>query len=134
MSSISKLSTNLDTNLSRDFKLREFVQSYTAERLGLANIPSDIVIQNLERLCILILQPIRDFLCSPIIISSGYRSPALNSAVKGAKHSYHLLGRAADITSCDIERLKSVVRSLVDLGRIKPTEYIEYSSFIHLAL
>lgn len=134
MSQTSKSLDILDSKLSSNFKLREFVQSYTAERLGFVNMPYEIAIKNLKKLCCSILQPIRDYLGSPIIISSGYRCPALNSAVKGAPHSFHLQGRAADITSCDIDRLKSAVRFLVDSGRIKPIEYIEYSTFIHLAL
>lgn len=33
----------------------------------------------------------------PMIISSGFRSQAHNSAINGARHSPHLLGRAVDI-------------------------------------
>ncbi len=36
---------------------------------------------------------------APIVINSGYRSPAVNAAVGGARNSQHLTGCAADITA-----------------------------------
>lgn len=43
------------------------------------------------------LQKIRDHFGKPVIITSGYRCPAHNAAVGGAKASYHMKGMAADI-------------------------------------
>jgi hypothetical protein len=83
--------------LSRSFDLEEFLVSQTATRRGIPNIPSEAVVDELTRLCSLILQPLRDRLARPIVISSGYRSPMLNEAIGGAKNSDHMKGRAADI-------------------------------------
>jgi uncharacterized protein YcbK (DUF882 family) len=45
-----------------------------------------------------LLQPIRDHYARPVIVTSGYRSPALNSAVGGSSTSQHMLGEASDFT------------------------------------
>ena len=82
--------------LSKNFWLSEFVTSQTAERMRLDNTPTTDVINNLKMLCDRVLQPIRDHYNLPVIISSGYRSPAVNRAVGGSTRSQHQFGQAAD--------------------------------------
>jgi hypothetical protein len=84
-------------SLSEHFDLAEFLVSETAARRGIANEPSPEVIANLRRLCQSVLEPLRAHLERPVIITSGYRSPALNRAVGGSPTSHHMQGRAADI-------------------------------------
>lgn len=83
--------------LTAHFSLEEFTYSSTALARGIDNTPSAEVIENLKYLCQEILEPLREHFNEPIIISSGYRSPALNKAVRGATNSNHLYGYAADI-------------------------------------
>jgi uncharacterized protein YcbK (DUF882 family) len=83
--------------LSNNFVLSEFTKSQAAERLGVDNTPSQVVINNLKLLVSNVLQPVRDHYGKTMVISSGYRSPALNKAVGGAKTSDHMTGCAADI-------------------------------------
>lgn len=47
---------------------------------------------------IAMLEEIRAHFRAPISITSGYRSPAWNAAVGGARRSYHVTGQAADFT------------------------------------
>ena len=83
--------------LSRNFTLEEL----TATSHGkLQDIPTLDVIQNLQKLCILVLQPLRDKIGAPVYINSGYRSKRLNARVGGVPNSRHLIGKAADI-HCD---------------------------------
>ena len=72
-------------------------RSLTARNRGIDNTPDEQCSANLEALCQQILQPIRDAWGAPIIVSSGYRCPALNKAVGGAAQSDHMYGCAADI-------------------------------------
>lgn len=51
----------------------------------------------LRRLCQLVLEPLRVKLARPVVITSGYRSPALNRAIGGSPTSHHMQGRAADL-------------------------------------
>lgn len=81
---------------SRYFKLEEFLQSDTALRKRIANIPSWDVISNLNRLA-LFLDGIREAWGSGIGVSSGFRSLQLNAAVGGVTGSAHIQGNAADI-------------------------------------
>ena len=84
--------------ISEHFTLEEMVFSQTAVRKGIDNTPDAVVIRNLTNLCEYILEPIRKGLARPIHISSGYRSTELNKAIKGAKTSQHIEGKAADIS------------------------------------
>ena len=77
--------------------MEEFERSSTADRLGIANRVPAALLPNLKTLCEVVLEPLRAFAGKPIVISSGYRCPALNRAVGGASQSQHLRGEAADL-------------------------------------
>ena len=83
--------------LSKNFMLEELVA--TCHR-GLQDTPTLEVVQNLQKLCVLVLQPLRDAIGRPVYINSGYRSKRLNARVGGVPNSRHLQGKAADI-HCD---------------------------------
>lgn len=80
-----------------NFTLAELCRSATAFRDGISNTPTTEHQQNLIYLAQTVLQPIRDFFGEPIVVSSGYRGPALNKAVGGSPTSHHCNGCAADI-------------------------------------
>lgn len=81
--------------LSKNFSLHELTKSETAVRRGIDNTPSLTVIDNLQALVDNVLQPVRDKL-GPVVITSGYRSPQLNTAIGGSPTSDHCLGMAVD--------------------------------------
>ncbi|MBT0664755.1 DUF882 domain-containing protein [Geobacter pelophilus] len=84
--------------LTRHFTSDEFIVSQTAARLGIDNSPTPEVIANLQ-LVALVLEKVREYFGKPVLVSSGYRSPALNAAVPGSsKTSAHSKGLAADFT------------------------------------
>lgn len=83
--------------LSKNLSLSEVTKSQTAIRLGISNEPTTEHLENLVRLANNVFQPIRNHFAVPIFISSGYRSEALNKAVKGSKTSQHCKGEAIDI-------------------------------------
>jgi hypothetical protein len=85
------------TNLSQNFTLEELTFSQVAARKGIDNTPSPESIENLGKLCSVLLEPIRALLGVPLHVDSGYRSQEVNAAVGGASNSAHLEGRAADI-------------------------------------
>ena len=83
-------------NLSTHFELSEFTTSETADRLGIDNAPPEWAIDRLQNLCVKILEPLRAAL-GTVLITSGYRCPALNKAVGGSATSSHMEGKAADL-------------------------------------
>ena len=83
--------------LTEHFSIEEFERSTTATKLGIDNRVPQELIPNIKNLCQQVLEPLRRHAGTPIPISSGYRCPRLNAAVGGAKRSYHLQARAADI-------------------------------------
>tara|TARA_R110002153_G_scaffold5642_7_gene26210 strand:+ start:514 stop:984 length:471 start_codon:yes stop_codon:yes gene_type:complete len=83
--------------ISKNLNLAEVTRSETAKRRKIDNAPTDEHIENLKILAANIFQPMRDHFGKPIYISSGYRSEALNKAIKGSKTSQHCKGEAIDI-------------------------------------
>jgi len=79
-----------------NFRYREFIKSDTAIRRGIDNTPTEAYWRNIERLAVNVLQPARKN-SGRIRITSGYRSSALNKAIKGSETSLHCFGCAADI-------------------------------------
>lgn len=83
---------------AQNFTYEELTASDTADSLGVSNTPrSDAVWDNLEYLAQEVLQPLRDGLGYPVVVTSGYRGPAVNKVVGGSSTSHHATGCAADI-------------------------------------
>lgn len=75
------------------FTIKELTKTST----GIANEPNQAQKANLVFLTENVLDPVREKLGQPIIVTSGFRSPAVNKKVGGVSNSQHLSGQAADI-------------------------------------
>ena len=82
--------------LSENFSLQEFTKSQTATRQGLDNTPNDEHLASATALFENVVQKVRDNF-GVTVINSGYRGPALNTAVGGSSNSQHCKGEAVDI-------------------------------------
>lgn len=93
------LLTRKGAPFSKYFTLADFTRSSTAEREKIPNIPNAEAKANMRRMAQTVLDPLWDEI-GPFMITSGYRSPALNAAIPGsASNSPHLYGKAVDIES-----------------------------------
>jgi uncharacterized protein YcbK (DUF882 family) len=116
------------TRLSEHFRLAELTKTNTR----IENVPNEAQVKNLKRLCgwlemlreeynkrySLPLAPSEgkgDYE-QPIIINSGYRSPAVNKAVGGVATSNHLTGCAVDIRVLGMEQLLRYAVILLDIS------------------
>lgn len=97
------------------FTISELTRSVTAQRLGIENTPTADVVANMQRLIDVVLDPARRRLGKPIFVNSGYRCPVLNKAVGGVERSYHLHGRAADLTTGTVEGNRDLWKILQSL-------------------
>jgi len=80
------------------------------------------------------LQVLRDYLGVPVSITgSGYRTPAHNKKVGGAKNSQHLTCSAADINAKDISPkvLAATIETLIATKKMKQGGVGIYPNFIH---
>ena len=91
------MTSNNSKLLTPHFTLQEFTESATAKKHGIVNEPPSEAVENLKRLCQSTLEPLREKLGLPVIITSGYRCERLNDIiVHHSKRSQHMEGRAAD--------------------------------------
>lgn len=88
------------------FTIAELCRSNTAERLGIDNQCNSEHADNLTVLVDNVLDPLREWYGKPLAVSSGFRCPALNKAVKGADTSQHMKGEAVDINTGDRQQNK----------------------------
>ena len=96
--------------ITTNFTLTEL----TCTNTGLQNNPGKEQVIALITLCGKVLQPARNLIGEAIHVNSGFRSPAVNRAVGGARNSQHLRGEAADITVLSREGNKQLFEIIRD--------------------
>ena len=111
--------------LTPNFNLDEF-----KSKDGLS-FPAEIV-QSLTILATQ-LQALRTELGRSITITSGYRSPAHNLKVGGAKDSFHVRGMAADIQVSGFtpKQVYDTIEKLIKEGKMKEGGLGLYKSWVH---
>lgn len=79
------------------------------------------------------LEILRRAIKKPIVIVSGYRTPAWNAKVKGAGASQHMLGKAADIRVAGMysSEVHAAIESQILRGRMKNGGLGLYSTWVH---
>ena len=83
--------------ISKHISGREAIESYTAKRKGIENIPSEYELINMVAIAENVFEPLREWVGGPIKINSFFRSAELNKAIGGSSRSQHCEGRAIDI-------------------------------------
>ncbi len=135
---MKEVSINKEMKLSEHFSLGELTK--TKHQTADGNIPSRVVIENLKRICENWLEDLRYSYNrlyvwdveggmwseeEPIIINSGYRSPAVNRLAGGAANSNHLTGCAVDIRCAGKEQMIRYAAILLDIADGTKQEFDE---------
>lgn len=97
-------------NLSKHVTRSEFERSETAINRGINNSMNEFEIERAKLLCENCFEPIRAKVGKPIRINSGFRSAALNRAIKGSSTtSQHSLGEAMDLDLHDRDLFEWII-------------------------
>ena len=116
--------------LTEHFTLEEFTRSTTGERNNINNSVPDDLMPNIQ-LTAIKLELVRKALGKPIIITSGYRCPALNARVGGASTSAHTKGLAVDF-HCAYGTPKAICQRLIDAGVQFDKLIQEHNQWVHI--
>ena len=116
-----------------NFTMSELLKSDTATKYGINNIPkTPDIYDNLLLLIINVLQPLRNFIQKPIIITSGYRSQLLNQKVGGVDTSQHCKGQAADFIIKDMS-IHAIIEAVNKSGIEYDQLINEYNQWVHIS-
>ena len=83
--------------ISDHVSYKEGVNSRTADRLNLENIPNTEQLKCMKDIAEDVFEPLRKWVNGPIKINSFFRGKPLNTAIGGSKNSQHMKGQAMDI-------------------------------------
>lgn len=120
--------------LSPNFFLSELTVSEIAMRKGIDNVPDSLAVQNLFKLAAL-LEKVRTALGDKaVLVSSGFRSSALNSAVGGSKTSDHMRGAAADFTCPSFGGTRDICEAIIQAGIPFGQLIEEGGRWVHISL
>ena len=115
-----------------NFKISELIHADTAVKYRINNMPDINSLDNILDLIIDCLQPIRNIINLPMIISSGYRNKQVNKIVGGKPNSQHLKGQAADFIVPGMTP-KQVIDIIIE-NNIEYDQLInEYDKWVHIS-
>lgn len=123
------------------FSLQELLYSDTAIAHKTDNSPSWEAVINLSEMCRITLDPLREAWCEPLIVSSGYRTPIVNSRVGGSETSDHMEGLAVDLrieypSKARLLKLFKLIQQMAKDGEIIIDQCIYYPKkrIIHIGV
>ncbi len=116
--------------LSDHFTLAEMT---VTQQRGLDNTPSAATAANLRKTAELMEEVRRLLGGRPIIVTSGYRSPEVNRAVGGSRHSEHMTGSAVDFIcpgfGSPLEVCKAIAASDIQFNQL----IHEFGAWTHIS-
>lgn len=118
--------------MNLNFSMSELIHSDCAVKNNINNMPDILALDNMLNLVVYCLQPLRDKIAKPIIITSGFRNSLVNSLVGGVNNSQHTKGQAVDIV---VDGMKPVeIIEFVKLSGIEFDQLInENNQWVHIS-
>lgn len=118
--------------MNLNFSISELIKSDIAKQNNIDNMPDLKSLDNLLTLVVCCLQPIRNLIKKPMIITSGFRSSKVNFFAGGAINSQHLYGQAADFV------IKGMTpKEIIEIIKKSDIEYDqlinEFNKWVHIS-
>lgn len=118
--------------MNLNFTLSELIYSDTANKYNINNMPDIQSLDCMLNLIVFCLQPVREMLQKPMIITSGYRCKLLNTKIGGVLSSQHTMGQAVDFYVKGLS--VSEVINIIKKSDIVYDQLInEYNKWVHIS-
>lgn len=120
----------------KEFTYEEMTVSQTAARRGISNDPQHAkTVLNLQYTAEMMVHVRKLLGDKPIIVSSGYRSPALNKIVGGSNTSAHTLGWAVDFTCPGHGNPLKIAKTIAESDLMDEVDQLihEFDSWVHIS-
>lgn len=117
------------TQLTEHFSLDELT---VTQQRGLDNTPDNEALANLVKTAHG-MEEVRKLLGTPILISSGYRSPEVNKAVGGSKNSQHTQGQAVDFIAPKFGTPAQIVSAIRQSDIAYDQVILEFNRWVHIS-
>jgi len=129
--SIDQGTGSISNKISRNFSFSEFKTTKT----GLPNEPGEDEKAWIVALVQEIMQPLRDEI-GQIVITSGYRSPDVNTRIGGSPTSQHMKGQACDFYAVNLSRKDTFLLLYASQYPIRQCIYYpkDEGNFVHVAI
>ena len=114
-----------------NFSISELISSNTAVIHKINNMPDINSLDNMLKLIVFCLQPLRDKIRRPMVVSSGFRCKQLNKLVGGVPTSHHCIGCACDFHVPGMT-IKETIEFIKKSG-IKFTQLIDEGTWVHIS-
>ncbi len=115
-----------------NFTFSELLKSDTAKNNNISNMPDISSLDNLLDLIVFCLQPLRELIDKPMIITSGFRTDKVNKLVGGSSFSQHKSGQAVDFVVKNMTPSKII--DIILKSNIEFDQLInEYDKWVHIS-
>ena len=118
--------------MNLNFKISELIYSDLAKQNNINNMPDIKSLDNLLNLIFYCLQPVRNLIKKPMIITSGYRNNYLNRLVGGKTNSQHEEGKAVDFVVKGMTA-NEVVEIIKNSDIVFDQLINEYDKWVHIS-
>jgi hypothetical protein len=120
--------------LSKHFSLEEMTRTENRDLIDRNHNEAMAYYDKLANLCNYVLEPVKELVGVPMIVTSGFRCIMLNTAIGGSHTSQHCHGEAADTVYSGGRSLKDIYNEIAWSDVVYSQCIFEFGQWIHIGL